>query len=296
MRCLSSLALLRSSGCQVILVDNGSTDGSSRILESWCHDHGGLYLVEPNVGVSNARNIGLEHVTAQYVLFLDSDDWLDPQVILKLLRETVAAQADIGRCSVAVVKTILERELDVDLIRVGGAPSAASLLDPSSGLHGVLYRVAFIRENEVFFPPGLVAEDLAFNFLVMCSRPRIIEISEIGYTYTLGCPTSLTSLHNSVEGIADTLLIVKPSRGADRNVMSIYMRLLTRALAGVVRRKPSTAGKASLVLLRVAKGSPFGVRTLIGALFMNAYSFRSSIPTAITKLLQRDSSYLPTGR
>ena len=66
--------LFRSFEC--ILVDDGSTDGSSEICDQWAEKDNRIIIVhQPNGGVSSARNKGLEQAKGEYICFIDSDDW-----------------------------------------------------------------------------------------------------------------------------------------------------------------------------------------------------------------------------
>ena len=81
-RCLDSVRQQTYSNLEVILIDDGSTDGSRNICMSFAKRDSRLrYLYQPNAGVSAARNLGLDAATGTYVAFLDSDDWLSPDYL-----------------------------------------------------------------------------------------------------------------------------------------------------------------------------------------------------------------------
>jgi len=69
--------------CQLIIVDDGSTDGSRAIIDRYS-EHGIVKVFKENGGQCSAYNVGLEHVTGKYVIFLDSDDRLLPTAIEKV--------------------------------------------------------------------------------------------------------------------------------------------------------------------------------------------------------------------
>lgn len=75
--CLDSLINQTYSNLEIILVDDGSTDNSGSICDVYAkRDHRIIVIHQVNGGLSNARNCGLDHVTGDYVMFVDSDDWI----------------------------------------------------------------------------------------------------------------------------------------------------------------------------------------------------------------------------
>lgn len=83
-RCLESVAMEMDDDCELILVDDGSTDASGALCEHFSNSHSHLSIVvihQPNGGPSAARNHGLEVAKGKYVTFVDADDYVDPQSI-----------------------------------------------------------------------------------------------------------------------------------------------------------------------------------------------------------------------
>lgn len=84
-RCLRSLEDLPRD-CEVILVDDGSTDGSGAICDDWAAGHAPVRVLhQSNGGLSAARNAGIGHATGDYLTFVDSDDFVEPGLYRRLL-------------------------------------------------------------------------------------------------------------------------------------------------------------------------------------------------------------------
>lgn len=86
-RCLNSLIQQSDQHFRVVIVDDGSTDRSREICRAMMEkvEFETVLLEQPHRGVAEARNCGLQHVTTEYVLFLDCDDWLEADTVSSLL-------------------------------------------------------------------------------------------------------------------------------------------------------------------------------------------------------------------
>lgn len=80
---------------ELIIIDNGSNDGSSEIMASFTDPRIRIVRLEENVGVSNARNKGVELSTAPYITFLDADDWWEP-TFLEEMAALIERHPDAG--------------------------------------------------------------------------------------------------------------------------------------------------------------------------------------------------------
>lgn len=80
---------------ELVIIDNGSNDGSSEIVASFTDPRIRIVRLEENVGVSNARNKGVELSTAPYITFLDADDWWEP-TFLEEMRGLIERHQDAG--------------------------------------------------------------------------------------------------------------------------------------------------------------------------------------------------------
>lgn len=77
-KCLSSICGQTYRNLEIICIDDGSTDGSSRILDDFAgKDNRIIAIHQQNAGESNARNVGLKNATGEYIAFCDCDDWID---------------------------------------------------------------------------------------------------------------------------------------------------------------------------------------------------------------------------
>ncbi|MFM9745253.1 glycosyltransferase family 2 protein, partial [Streptomyces brasiliscabiei] len=98
-KCLQSICNQTYSKIEIILVNDGSTDNSERIMEKWSEkDDRIIILHQENSGLSAARNKGLDKATGDWIVFVDSDDFISDNYVLKLLNSALINDADLVIC------------------------------------------------------------------------------------------------------------------------------------------------------------------------------------------------------
>lgn len=96
-RCLESAVSQTYENMEIICVDDGSTDGSEKIVDEFATRDGRVIAVhQENRGESNARNTGLRIASGDYIGFMDCDDWIEPDMYECLVRELEEAGADMA--------------------------------------------------------------------------------------------------------------------------------------------------------------------------------------------------------
>lgn len=108
--CLDSVTTQHFSNKEVILVDDGSTDGSGDICDAYAAKHADFRVIhKPNGGVSSARNQGINEARGQWIIFIDSDDvWSNPNCLQKLYSYAEKHNLDIVRFEYQAVNEKLE--------------------------------------------------------------------------------------------------------------------------------------------------------------------------------------------
>lgn len=179
-RCVCSLVNQTYEKLQIILVDDGSKDRSGAICDEWASKDSRVNVIhQVNAGVSCARNAGLDAAKGRFVAFVDSDDYVDPQMYGTMIREAMEHQADQVCCCLCNVypsgeqqekhafghQTILDAQVYSELILSMVTPEqtgkkARLLQSPCNKL----YRLEIIRQNHIRFDTELpYAEDWLFN-------------------------------------------------------------------------------------------------------------------------------------
>lgn len=98
-RMLDSFNTQTLTDFEVLMIDDGSTDGSGNILDAYaCVDGRFKVFHKSNGGVSSARQYGMEHAQGEYVIHADSDDWVEPNMLEELYSMAKTEDADVVIC------------------------------------------------------------------------------------------------------------------------------------------------------------------------------------------------------
>lgn len=177
-RCMDSLLSQTCLDYEIVLVDDGSTDSSGALCDSYAaRDPERIRVIhKPNEGLSSARNAGIDAARGEFIVFPDPDDWAEPDYVEKLSAYQREYQADLV-CLGHYVDTetaSVPARADQDAILLNGTEAQRGLLLPPE-MHGFswnkLYRVDIIRDHGLRFPDGMgTTEDLyfAYRYLAHC--------------------------------------------------------------------------------------------------------------------------------
>ena len=103
-RCIKSIVQQTYSNLEIILVDDGSRDASSKMCDIWEKKDKRIKVIHKmNGGLSDARNVGIDEATGDYLFFVDSDDWIETVTVEKLLKELHRTDSDISCCGIKKV-------------------------------------------------------------------------------------------------------------------------------------------------------------------------------------------------
>lgn len=95
-KCLEALINQTYTNIEIIVINDCSTDNSLKVIKTYEKKANNIYVInlEKNMGVSNARNLGIKSATGEFIMFCDSDDWYETNAVETLLREAKNNQAD----------------------------------------------------------------------------------------------------------------------------------------------------------------------------------------------------------
>lgn len=175
-RCLESIEKQTYKDYEVLLVLDGSTDKTKEFASNYVGRVNNLHIIEQeNTGSGRARNNGLEHSNGEYIVFVDADDWLEPEALKILMEIEDETNADYIVANAIVVEKKDDAEENKRYVGhaedsfVEGSTEVSKKyfdLDVDASSHspwGKLFKASIIRENNVRFPDLRRSQDIVFN-------------------------------------------------------------------------------------------------------------------------------------
>ncbi|WP_171014885.1 glycosyltransferase family 2 protein [Culicoidibacter larvae] len=192
-KCLNSLVEQSFDDYEIICVNDGSTDNSANILDSYIEKYPSKVQVinQENAGLSSARNTGIRNSNSDWYMFVDSDDWVAPDFIEKLYLSVIDNNVKLAKCNIIFVEE--NKEFAFYNLNTGmySTKFLLSNLQPSVW-NGIYHKSLF---NDVVFPQGLLYEDLAVFPLVSAQQDDFFYLDSGLYFYNR---TNVNSIMNTV--------------------------------------------------------------------------------------------------
>lgn len=208
--CLEAIRLQTYSKLQVLIIDDGSTDGSEKICDLYASADSRFHVWHTsNHGVSKARNMGLDNATGEYILYVDPDDVPDATLV-----ERCVDAIDLNECDLVMFQ--------FDYIDENGMPcegyysneeqnTSEDILNVQQALSKVLLGIihsfpwGFMARRKLYeypmpirFPEGRVIEDTATTYRLINRTRRVLRIPDVLYFYRVR-KTSITNISDKSE-------------------------------------------------------------------------------------------------
>ena len=201
-RCLDSLVHQTLQDIEVIVVNDGSTDSTGAIIDSYMEQYPDIVrgFTVQNGGAAEARNYGLQYVNGEFIGFVDSDDHVHPKMFELLYRASQEKQADIVCCDYCRVmsKKINNKSFGNMNIRSEDAfdrsiYDTTLLFDEVPYLWNKIFRASIILDNDLKFHKSLrIYEDLVFTYTAFMYADKISNVERVLYNYIVYRSDSLT--------------------------------------------------------------------------------------------------------
>lgn len=195
-QCLNSLVNQTLSNIEIILVNDGSTDNSEAICQSYAEQDSRIKLFsKPNGGLSDARNFGIQKVTSPVVGFVDSDDYVDLDMFQVLMELKLRSNAEIAVGGVKMVSNdgeeYMVRAVEGEII-ADRHDAMEELLKSKRITNSVCNKIFDITLfDQISFPVGKLYEDEYVTYKLFDRANKVAMTNEVSYYYR-SSPNSIT--------------------------------------------------------------------------------------------------------
>jgi len=190
-KCLSSAVGQTLRGIEIIVVNDGCTDESMKIVDIFENKHSNIRVInKENGGLSSARNSGLVASRGKYIAFIDSDDYIDKTMLKQMYNNAEERKLDLVSCNLTKVdasgqvvgeeKNVIDCNCTYDKDEV---TSEYLLNNIPSYAWNKLYRRSLFTDNKINYPVGRLYEDIGTTFHLLFNAHRIGFINESLYFY-----------------------------------------------------------------------------------------------------------------
>jgi len=179
---------------EVIIVDDGSTDGSATLVKEYIRTHTlKIILVsQSNQGQGASRNRGMEEAHGSYLVFVDQDDTMAPHILPVMAAVAERQEADIVSCgyrriteSGKVIQEVWLRQEEW---------SKYKIIAP----WGKMYRTEFIKKNNIRFLPVVLGEDIYFLMQAYAHGAKVVFMKEIAYNWLYNPHSVSNTTHRQI--------------------------------------------------------------------------------------------------
>ncbi len=186
-KCFDSILNQTYHNLEIIIINDGSTDGSRDKCEKYLRTDDRVQLIcKRHEGIAAARNAAVERATGEYIGFVDSDDWIAPDMYEMLYRNAVDYNADISECAVKEIygSDNISTESEVEaapIIYEGIEKLFDNIHRANNSLCNKLFRTSLFEG--IRFPEGRIFEDLATTYRLIERANKIVVSSKEKYCY-----------------------------------------------------------------------------------------------------------------
>lgn len=211
-KCLESVQKQSYDHFEVLIINDGTKDQSQDIIDEFVKkDDRFCSFIKKNGGLSDARNYGIPYVTGDYILFIDSDDYIDQDLLLHLSDEIHRyPNVDIVKYQCRLVDeqgTILSEEQETSLEYCNTADHAEEIFRVHYFEPAWLYayRTDFWRTYQFSYPKGRIHEDLGLTPYLVLKSKTYIRMNEVAYNYVQREGSIINSTDKNKVKVYDTM-------------------------------------------------------------------------------------------
>ena len=174
---------------EIILVDDGSTDGSDVLCDKFAENDERIKVIhKKNGGLSSARNAGIKIATGEYIAFVDGDDWIDETMYEDMLCTMKNADADLSVCNYKEISQKGIRDGSTDEVTIFEGREILKVFireDEKYQIQNAAWNKLYKRSlmGNLRFPEGMLFEDIVYTTKLLAKSKRSVYINKAYYNY-----------------------------------------------------------------------------------------------------------------
>ena len=281
-KCIKSIVNQTYTDLEIILVDDGSTDGSGRICDTYAKEDARICVLhQKNAGRSGARNAGLDKASGEYVMFVDGDDWIDDcclEEVYKVFEDEIEMVVFRERCIYA--DRVEDGGLGKTMRFVKSEPLEFYVkghegFQKVNSVCGKLYRRSLLQN--IRFEEGRYYEDIMFTTRVYATCQDCIYLDTAYYNYNIATDSSITyrgvnelTFRDEIPIFFEKEVFLKNMGRkdlADRHSYYIYQRLILYYTECIRKRQHIYAKK----LINIIKGEKVNIKKVLKENYVSRY-------------------------
>lgn len=194
--CISSIVNQTYRNMQIILVDDGSPDRCGEICDEWAKRDSRIMVIhKSNGGLSDARNAGIDVAIGEFIVFIDSDDWVESTMLEVMHNLLQKEQADFVACG--IVDCYPDKKIVHSMpYTVGGSELFLERIYKDTVFPISAWNKLYRREcwKELRFPKGKLCEDAFTTYLLVDKARKIVQIPNALYNYRIRESSIMTTV------------------------------------------------------------------------------------------------------
>ena len=296
-RCVESLVDIENiSRYEIILVDDGSTDSSCSLCDEFAKNYSNIKVIhKENGGLSDARNAGIRIAVGEYLMFVDSDDYIRQNSIKKIIDILDVSTQDVICCNVFWAINGEKKEYNFSII--DGECDGQSFLYKQClnntfqiAVWHNFYKRKFIIENELFFKKGIYHEDEEWTPRTFLAAKKVVLLNERFYVYEIreNSIMSQKDLSKHFFDMGNTLVdfIAKYKYKIDEDVYKLLKDRLTDRYLSIYAKGKLFKNKVKVLPSKVLKEDLIVKKT---KLKFNIFRFNKRLYCALSSLYLKRS-------
>lgn len=232
-RCIESVLNQTINDLHIIIINDGSSDNSEEIIKKKYFKNPNIEYIKlkNNIGVGNARNLGIENTKTKYITFIDSDDWIDAAYYENMLKLIEYDQSDI---CISGIKTEVDDVynwryryrypsnfiVDGDFCIKSLSKQHNTDISISPIVNNKIYKRNLILDNNIWFDKYRRAQDLFFSFMVFVYTDRVSICHDVFYHYY---QRNLSATHNFSKHYIDDYFYILNTLKEELKARYIYI-------------------------------------------------------------------------